>query len=249
MSWLVVSDLDDTLLDRAYSFEAATPALAELRRRGIPLVLCTSKTAAETLAERERLGLSDPFIVENGAAIHDGAGRRVAALAPPLGPGLPGTRGFREMSDDEVARLTGLGLEAAARARAREFDEAFVCPPELEPRLPELAAARGLRVSRGGRFWHVHGDVDKGRAARRLRELYPGRRMLALGDGPNDLSLLREADVARAIRRPDGSVDPALAGFPASARPGPAGWNEAVLEVLTSEPDSNVSTSRPGLKC
>lgn len=232
--WLVVSDLDDTLLDRSYSFEAARPALAELRRRSIPLVLCTSKSAAETLVERERLGLSDPFIVENGAAIHDGAGRRIAALAPPLGPGLQGTRGFRDMSDEEVARLTGLSLEAAGRARRREFDEAFVCPPELEPRLPELAAARGLRVSRGGRFWHLHGDVDKGRAARRLRELYPGRRMIALGDGPNDLSLLREADVARAVLRPDGTLDPALAGLPASSSPGPAGWNEAVLAIIAS---------------
>lgn len=251
---IVVSDLDDTLLDRAYSFAAAEPALAELRRRKIPLVLITSKTAAETLHVQARLGIREPFGVENGGAVYlprgyfpgtvPGALPRgdhlMIPLAAPIQDGLPGVRGFRDMSDAEVAVATGLPLEDAARARRREFDEAFSCPPELEPRLPALAAERGLRVSRGGRFWHLHGDSDKGRALRRLRDLYVWRdrdvRLIALGDGPNDLPLLLEADLAIAVRRPDGTPDPALtAGVPrlrVAEGVGPAGWNQAVLDVL-----------------
>ena len=254
MRRVVVTDLDDTLLDGAYSFEAAAPALAELRARGIPLILNTSKTAAETRVLVERLGLREPFAVENGGALYlplgyfpgtvPGALRRDDDLMIPLGPalaeGLPGTVGFRDMSDDQVARVTGLPLEDAARARRREFDEAFTCPPELEPRLPALAAERGLRVSRGGRFWHLHGDSDKGRALRHLRDLYVWRdvdvRLIALGDGPNDLPMLLEADVAIAVPRPDGRVHPALlAGVPrlrVAPAPGPAGWNEAVLAII-----------------
>lgn len=243
---VVVSDLDDTLLDRAYGFEAAAPALAELRRRGVPLVLNTSKTAAETLAVQARLGLREPFAVENGGALYwprgyfsgtaPGAALRgehlMVALGPPLGDGLPGTRGFRDMSDDEVASATGLPLEDAARARLREFDETFVCPPFLEPRLPALAAERGLRVTRGGRFWHLHGDSDKGRAVRRLRELFGEAHVVAIGDGPNDLPMLREADVAIAVPRPDGTTHPELRGFKAAPAPGPSGWNAAILEAL-----------------
>ena len=44
---LVFTDLDGTLLDHEdYSYAAANEALAELRSRRIPLILCSSKTAA-----------------------------------------------------------------------------------------------------------------------------------------------------------------------------------------------------------
>lgn len=45
---VVFSDLDGALLDHeTYEFDAARPALDRLRRDGVPLVLCTSKTRAE----------------------------------------------------------------------------------------------------------------------------------------------------------------------------------------------------------
>ena len=81
---LVVTDLDGTLLDHeTYSYAEAAPALAELRRRGIPLVLASSKTRAEMELLHAELGLSDPFICENGAAIctPTAGGVEVEALA------------------------------------------------------------------------------------------------------------------------------------------------------------------------
>lgn len=45
---VVFTDLDATLLDEeTYGYEAAAPALQELRRLGAPLVLCTGRTRAE----------------------------------------------------------------------------------------------------------------------------------------------------------------------------------------------------------
>jgi len=68
--FVIFTDLDGTLLDaETYSYEAARPALAMLKKRQIPVVLCTSKTRAETEAIARRLGLKHPFIVENGGAI------------------------------------------------------------------------------------------------------------------------------------------------------------------------------------
>ncbi len=47
---IVFSDLDGTLLDHhTYSFQEATEALDALRKRAIPLILCTSKTRSELL--------------------------------------------------------------------------------------------------------------------------------------------------------------------------------------------------------
>ena len=67
---MVFTDLDGSLLDHhSYAFAAALPAISELARQSIPLVLCSSKTRAEMEQIRARLDNSDPFIVENGAAI------------------------------------------------------------------------------------------------------------------------------------------------------------------------------------
>jgi len=67
---LIFTDLDGTLLDHlTYSFQPALPALKILKKRGIPLVFCTSKTRAETEEIRRQTENIHPFIVENGGAI------------------------------------------------------------------------------------------------------------------------------------------------------------------------------------
>lgn len=67
---VIFTDLDGTLLDySSYSFEAAEPALHLIRQRGIPLVICSSKTAAEIEHYREKLKNHDPFISENGGGV------------------------------------------------------------------------------------------------------------------------------------------------------------------------------------
>ena len=63
---LVFSDLDATLLDHNnYSFDAAKPAIRELKKKKIPLIFCTSKTREELLHWQKKLHIKDPFIVEN----------------------------------------------------------------------------------------------------------------------------------------------------------------------------------------
>ena len=66
---IVFSDLDGTLLDHGnYSHSAAAPALARLRHLEVPLILASSKTAAEIVPLRDELGFSDcEAIVENGS--------------------------------------------------------------------------------------------------------------------------------------------------------------------------------------
>ena len=97
---LVFTDLDGTLLDDNYRFEAARPALARLRALRVPLVLCSSKTLSEMRLLRSALDLDEPLIFENGAGIAVPEGRFPAADAPapaanpagansPHGPGAP----------------------------------------------------------------------------------------------------------------------------------------------------------------
>jgi len=134
-----------TLLDpRTYSFDPARPALRKLRESGVSLIICTSKTRAEVQEIRAALGNSDPFIVENGGAIFVPEGyfpielpesrrdsgflviemgtsySRILSVFSRMKVPLAGRlRGFSDLSVEEVARLTGLSDEEAARAKKR----------------------------------------------------------------------------------------------------------------------------------
>ena len=114
---VVFSDLDGTLLDHEnYSYTQAQPALDALASRGIPLILATSKTAAEVAVLHQALNLGDwPAIVENGAGIYrpgasDVGDASYASLRAAL-DSLPADlrapyKGFGDMTDAEVGNLT-----------------------------------------------------------------------------------------------------------------------------------------------
>lgn len=265
--FLVFTDLDGSLLDAAtYSWEAARPALGFLRAEGIPLILVSSKTRAEIDSLRIELEDPAPFIAENGGAIFiprnyfptmpEGARTRDGLLVIELGAPYATLRhaireieqavgarlrGFRDMSREEVAARTGLALADAELAMDREYDEPFLIegPSTLIPAIEREARDRGLTVTRGGRFHHLLGDSDKGRACLHLMEQFR-RQMgqpvvsIGLGDSANDLPMLRVVDHPIVVQRPDGSYDPelALSKVTYAAAPGPVGWNEALLRLL-----------------
>jgi mannosyl-3-phosphoglycerate phosphatase len=266
---LVVTDLDGCLLDEeTYGYDAARPALAEMSARGVRLLLASSKTRAEMEPLARDLDVTAGLIVENGGALLVPAGelacpprdaslvrgywtmvlgdrrahlvRALGLIASEVGAFV---RSFATMSRDDVVRLTALEAAAADRAREREYDEPFLL--ENEERAEALGAAaraRGLQVTRGGRFWHLTGASDKARALWHYLALQAGagRRffVVALGDAPNDLPLLRAADRPIVIPRPEGPDPLLLKEMPGAERApaaGPGGWNAAILGVLRGE--------------
>jgi mannosyl-3-phosphoglycerate phosphatase family protein len=69
-NWILFTDVDGTLLDSVtYELSEGRAAVRALIQRGIHIVLCSSKTRLELERLRSRLGLNDPFVVENGSAI------------------------------------------------------------------------------------------------------------------------------------------------------------------------------------
>ena len=66
---VVFTDLDGTLLDENYSYKETLPIISRLLELGFRIVLCSSKTRREIEFYRKVLGIDDPFISENGAAI------------------------------------------------------------------------------------------------------------------------------------------------------------------------------------
>ena len=253
--WWVVSDLDGTLLDHHYRWDAATSTIRWLQQQGIPVIPCTSKTAEEVERFRLAAGLSDPFIVENGGAIHGqnvagepwkqalGADHttlrpQLAELEAQLGEPL---RALEDLTKEEGQRLLGLGGADLARAQRRRWSVPFV-PPSApgRQRLPALAASMGLQVVQGNRMGHLlGGNVSKGRALTVLKQRLHAThtRVLALGDSPNDLPLLEVADVAVVVPGAEGphpGFRQALEAqrFLLAPQPHAAGWAAAVRSVL-----------------
>lgn len=240
MSKLVVfTDLDGTLLDHdTYSFRRALPALDVLIRRRIAVVPVSSKTATEMRHWMRLLGLTGPFVSEDGGGIYipedyfpgpipDSVSEN-SELKISLGEGIKEVRdglrrvsseagiavtGFGDLREEEVSELTGLKTAELAASMAREYDEPFLLSDaEAAGPLTEIAAKNGFSLVRGGRFFHISRGCDKGRAVKILtrlfRRLNPEIVTIGIGDSANDLSLLRSVDHAYLVMRHDGTYDP-----------------------------------------
>ena len=255
---IIFSDLDGTLLDhRTYSFAAAAEALAALRARDVPLILASSKTAAEIAPLRAELGFTScPAIVENGAGLlppgeagETGAGgdydRILNVLADIPASLRAAFRGFAEMTAQEVADVTGLSVEAAARARRRRFSEPGLWRGSDAERDAFVAALakKGIAARMGGRFLTLSlGRSKADQMAAITAGIAADARVMALGDAPNDAEMLTRADIGVVVANPAAPPMPALVPKPGGAlyrtvAEGPAGWNAAVLAVL-DDPDS-----------
>jgi mannosyl-3-phosphoglycerate phosphatase len=257
---VVFSDLDGTLLDHeSYAWAPAAPALAALKARGVPLVLASSKTAAEIAELHAELGLGTaPAIVENGAGVFrpGGAGEDDAAyrtLRAALGA-LPRElrvffRGFGDMSAFEVAKTTGLAREAAARARMRQYSEpgTWLGDDATRDAFLDALAPHGVTARQGGRFLTLSFGTTKADRMAEIATELGAPRTLALGDAPNDVEMLEVADRGVIVKNDHAAPLPRLAGEAAgritrTEAPGPAGWNAAVLAWLDTLPRDTPQT-------
>ncbi len=251
---IVVTDLDATLLDhQTYSFSAALPAINRLQALHIPLILNSSKTTVEMLQIRKRLDNKHPFIVENGSAVilPDADKLEVHSLGMNRAEILSvihnlrkqhafNFKGFADMDNEELMSCSGLSEENASLAMQRQFTEPLLwLDNEQQFNLfSDNVESAGLCLIKGGRFWHVSGAADKGKALYYLRDYYQKQtglvlKILALGDSENDLAMLKAADYAVLVKSPARDF-PKLEhkNLRKTEEFGPIGWNKAVLEIL-----------------
>jgi mannosyl-3-phosphoglycerate phosphatase len=251
---IVFTDLDGTLLDHHdYAWQAAAPALDRLRELRIPVIIASSKTAAEIAPLRAEIGIADcPAIVENGAGLLP-PGKRAEGPAPDYArlraalDDLPGElrarfTGFGDMTDEEVARITGLPRPAAALARQRSFSEPGLFDGNADRReaLTAALAERGVTARYGGRFLTLSFGGTKADRMADIAASYGTPETVALGDAPNDVEMLATADHGVIIANPSGRPLPPLAGETGgricrSEKPGPAGWNTEILRLLSTK--------------
>lgn len=251
---IIFTDLDGTLLDhKTYRFDAAIPALSVIKEEDIPLILASSKTAAEIAPIQQAIGIKFPAIVENGAGVY-WPGDSQANNSDYLNireslDALPSILrdkfvGFGDMGVEGIQKSTGLDQEAAKLAATRCHSEPGLFSGDQKEKADFLQALdqMGIKATQGGRFLTLSLGATKAdqMAAIGAHFLAQGIKTspsLALGDAPNDIAMLEAADFGIIIPNEAHGALPVLKGE-ASGRikraesDGPIGWNHAVLSFI-----------------
>ena len=260
---LIFTDLDGTLLNHEdYSYKDAIPALEIIKKKKIPLIVVSSKTRAEIQNLLNELGFDEPFIVENGAAVFFPERYKkylkdceekenycviklgedyayIRSIFSKLKRKFP-VKGFGDITVEEVAKLTGLSIEKAKLAKQREYTEPFIIENiALLPDLEKEAEKYNLKITKGGRFFHLIGkNQDKGKAVRETEKVYMSIyrdiKTVGLGDSKNDIPMLKAVDIPVLIRKSHGSYENLkINNLVKSTYPGSKGWNEIILKILS----------------
>lgn len=263
---LVVTDLDGTLWDLPETIHDRTvAALAEVQRRGVPLLVATGRRIASTRDALAPLGLAPPAVVLNGAValdlatderfhrhafdLDDAARVLDAFLAAGVEPCVyvehdevdvfvsssPSTHPDHLRSFGRWVR-TGDLAEVAGEHPVLAFGVLGLPWEVLEPLAASVAEVASPHLSQERRYGGATITVAPPELSKWVGvEVYCARagldpeRVLALGDGPNDLELLEGASVAlvpedghhEALARADHVIGEARLG----------GWAE-VLDLL-----------------
>jgi mannosyl-3-phosphoglycerate phosphatase len=150
-----------------------------------------------------------------------------------------GVRGFGDMTIYEVAETTGISIEEAEMTKERDFDEPFIFVGAIHelPLLFETIGAKGFNLTQG-RFFHIIGNSDKGKAVSILIELYKKKSgeiiTIAIGDSPNDIPMLKRVDHPVIVQNSEGkySLSIEIPRLIKADGIGPYGWNKAVNFLL-----------------
>ncbi len=195
----VVTDVDGTITDKERRLNVqAMQVIQRMTEAGIPVVLATGNVLPFALALHRFLGLASPIIAENGGVLYhveDGheimerlADRRVALAAYRrlVKAGLPVRRLFTDRwRASEVAIEEGVS----------------------EQRIRAVLRGQPVFIENTGFAMHIMqrgaGKLPTLQRALRLIGLTPGD-CLALGDGDNDVAVLRAS--AWAVSFPSGSA-------------------------------------------
>lgn len=199
---IIFTDIDGTILDNTGEYGETPKLISSLIKNSIPVILCSAKTLAEQNRVRKQIGLTDPFIVENGGAIviekeyfdlsqimkdypvKERDGNYIIEL------GKPATkireilndirknfnirfRGVADISIRELSNIAKLSTESAKEMAHREYGETILQIEKRDlDRLTRIARERNLSLIHGGRFFDVTMGNDKGKAVEILVDLF-----------------------------------------------------------------------------
>ena len=268
MRIIIFSDLDGSLLDHdTYSHAAADKLLSSLDSQNIPVIPSTSKTFSELRDIREELGNPHPFVVENGAAVYIPGGyfnevpedlvERHGFAVKEFVQGRSHWQvilqkgdlhlndaflTFQQAGAEKIAEMTGLNIEDAQKANDREYGEPlkWLGTESQYDAFKRYIKLQGGTLLKGGRFIHLSGECDKGKALQWLMSLFCTQDAnqktisIALGDSHNDVAMIERADYGILIRSPVHEFPVTTKAVFKTKQTGAKGWVEGITHVFNT---------------
>tara|TARA_A100001015_G_scaffold179063_1_gene199043 strand:- start:460 stop:1293 length:834 start_codon:yes stop_codon:yes gene_type:complete len=232
---IIFTDLDGSILDKnTHSLNSILPFFKRVVDSSI-VIFNSSKTFLEIHKLSTELNLKFPFIVENGSAIiipkssslilpkernimdnnykKIKLGTTIKEISEFINSEvaykfIKNCRFLNSMNNNEIMALTNLSEESIINSKKREYSFPFLwnggqkCYEEFK----QLAQSKNYLIVRGGQFYHISGNVNKGKAMDILINIYLNHMKdtklisVAIGDSDNDLEMLNKANYAGIIK-------------------------------------------------
>ena len=182
---VIALDYDGTITRDDRLDTSMTDAIANVRRRGVAVLLVTGRRLDDLRRVAGTLDFVDGVVAENGALVHFPDGGLTTALAPPMPPAF-------------VARLQKEGIQFQAGQYLIEGDAGAA--PQMLAAIRELELPIVLVFNRS-RVMAMSQGISKATGLRAALETLrkSARNAVAVGDAENDHELLRLAEVGAAV--------------------------------------------------
>ena len=218
----IFTDLDGSLLNHNnFEFKEIKDFILNCIKNGIKIIPNTSKTKSEIQVFLDQLGQNLPFVVENGAAIHNldlvhpkfkfinnslVFSRSVFEIQELFEKSIPIEFQMRclflkDMSSLEQMKILGLNKKYLPFALNRDFSMPLVFNGSkvLVNEFNGFLKKIGMKLHEGGRIYNICDDCSKGKAMTTLIEKLKNEfnfnsHTIVVGDSPNDISMLNVSD-------------------------------------------------------
>ncbi len=219
---LIFTDLDGSLLNHNnFEFREIKDFILNCIKNGIKIIPNTSKTKSEIQVFLDQLGHNLPFVVENGAAVHNldlvhtnfkfknnslVFSRSVSEILTLFEKSIPvefqkRCLFLKDMSSIEQTKILGLNKKYLPFALNRDYSMPLVFDgsKELVNEFTVLLKKIGMKLHEGGRIYNICDDCSKGKAMTTLIEKLKNEfnfntHTIVIGDSPNDISMLNLSD-------------------------------------------------------
>ena len=254
---LIFTDLDGSLLHRdTFKFDKIKDYLRQLISRGIFIIPNTSKTDKEILEFSYDLGVSLPYICENGAAIYgldllDENLPKELILSRekedvlnifkntvPINLQIK-CKWLSEMDKKEQSLIFGLKDEKLKMALDRKYTIPFIFSGTKKEKnqLSKIIKTEGLFLQEGGRVINLTDRTNKAKAlqvfVRFYKKYHKNVKTIAVGDNYNDLEMLKISDYPCLVFNDEFTLDEIpINNLIATNKPSPQGWADVIKMAL-----------------
>ena len=259
---LIFTDLDGSLLDHNnFEFREIQNFILKCIKNGIKIIPNTSKTKIEIQLFIDQLGQNLPFIVENGAAIHNlnlihskiktnenslVFSRSLSEILKQFKKNIPmdfqkRCMFLKDMTSTEQMKILGLNKKYLPFALNRDYSMPLVFDGsrEIINEFTRHLKKIGMKLHEGGRIYNICDDCSKGKAMTTLIEMLKNELKcktytIVVGDSPNDISMLNVCDQPCVIPLPNRKNLSFLKDqkLIRATQTAPKGWEEVVRASL-----------------